>query len=60
VQTCRIGIQKVWSGTGPGQPLPVRYDRALGALELFLVNQVIFRAKFLEEVLPLTPGLSKH
>jgi hypothetical protein len=48
------------SGTGPGQPLPVRYDRALGALELFLVNQVIFRAKFLEEVLPYTPGLSKH
>jgi hypothetical protein len=47
-------------GTIPGQPLPVRYDRALGALELFLVNQVIFRARFLEQVLPLTPGFSRH
>lgn len=43
-----------------GQPLPVKYDRALGALELILVNQVIFRTKALEKVLPFTPGLSKH
>ena len=46
--------------TYPGQPLPVRYDRALGALELLLVNQVIYRTKSLEELLPYTPGLSKH
>lgn len=46
--------------TCAGQPLPVTYDRALGALELLLVNQVIFRTGRLEEVLPFTPGLSKH
>lgn len=44
----------------PGQPLPVQYDRALGALELLLVNQVIYRTKTLEEVLPFAPGFSKH
>jgi len=44
----------------PGQPLPVRYDRALGALELLLVNQVIYRTTSLEEVLPYAQGFSKH
>jgi hypothetical protein len=46
--------------TYPGQPLPVSYDRALGALELLLVNQVIYRTESLEELLPFTPGLSKY
>lgn len=40
----------------PGQPLPVRYDRALGALELLLVNQVIYRTSVLKDVLPSLPG----
>jgi len=52
--------QRFGNGASPGRPLPVRYDRALGALELFIVDQVIFRANFLEKVLPHTPGLSKH
>ena len=52
--------QRFRDNTYPGQPLPVRYDRALGALELLLVNQVIYRTKSLEELLPFTPGLSKH
>ncbi|WKT54251.1 hypothetical protein QSH57_004835 [Fusarium oxysporum f. sp. vasinfectum] len=46
----------VYSGT----PLPIRYDKALGALELLLVNQVIYRASRLEELLPFVPGLQKH
>ncbi|KAL5583726.1 hypothetical protein FOVSG1_015077 [Fusarium oxysporum f. sp. vasinfectum] len=44
----------------PGTPLPIRYDKALGALELLLVNQVIYRASRLEELLPFVPGLQKH
>ena len=44
----------------PGQPLPVRYDRALGALELLLFNQVIYRTNLLKEVLPFAPGFSKY
>ncbi|KAL2826764.1 hypothetical protein BJY01DRAFT_143263 [Aspergillus pseudoustus] len=43
-----------------GSPLPQRYDRALGALELLMVNQVIYRAKCLEELLPHVPGMQKH
>ncbi|KAH7116470.1 hypothetical protein EDB81DRAFT_848429 [Dactylonectria macrodidyma] len=38
--------------TYPGTTLPVSYDRALGALELLLVNQVIYRASCLRELLP--------
>jgi hypothetical protein len=37
----------------PGTPLPIHYDKALGALELLLVNQVIYRAGRLKELLPL-------
>ncbi|KAI8648819.1 hypothetical protein NCS56_01497800 [Fusarium sp. Ph1] len=44
----------------PGTPLPIRYDKALGALELLLVNQVIYRASRLKELLPFVPGLQKH
>lgn len=44
----------------PGAPLPIRYDKALGALELLLVNQVIYRASRLEQLLPYVPGLQKH
>ncbi|KAI1770070.1 hypothetical protein F4818DRAFT_434334 [Hypoxylon cercidicola] len=44
----------------PGYPLPTRYDRAVGALELILVNQVIFRSKMLYDSLPFSPGFSHH
>ncbi|KID83176.1 hypothetical protein MGU_09539 [Metarhizium guizhouense ARSEF 977] len=44
----------------PGAILPIDYDRALGALELLLVNQVIYRASCLEELLPYVPGLQEH
>lgn len=40
----------------PGERLPPRYDRALGALELLLVNLVKFSAAYLSEVLPYRPG----
>jgi len=40
----------------PGERLPPRYDRALGALELLLVNLVKFSAKYLSEQLPQRPG----
>ncbi|KAH8659697.1 hypothetical protein BGZ61DRAFT_464929 [Ilyonectria robusta] len=46
--------------TYPGTTLPVSYDRALGALELLLVNQVIYRASCLRELLPYVPGLQEH
>nr|RBQ87940.1 hypothetical protein FVER53263_13551 [Fusarium verticillioides] len=44
----------------PGMPLPPKYDKALGALELLLVNQVIYRTTLLERVLPHIPGMQKH
>ncbi|KAF5648631.1 ycfA domain protein [Fusarium sp. NRRL 52700] len=44
----------------PGMPLPPEYDKALGALELLLVNQVNYRAELLGKVLPHCPGLQKH
>ncbi|KAI1098665.1 hypothetical protein F4804DRAFT_324066 [Jackrogersella minutella] len=44
----------------PGFPLPPRYDQALGALELILVNQVIYRAQFLLDNMPYCPGFSQH
>jgi hypothetical protein len=44
----------------PGTILPIKYDRALGALELLLVNQVIYRASCLEELMPHVAGLQKH
>ncbi|KAL6405574.1 hypothetical protein AUP68_11334 [Ilyonectria robusta] len=46
--------------TNPGTALPIEYDRALGALELLLVNQVIYRASCLEQLLPYVPGLQEH
>jgi hypothetical protein len=44
----------------PGHPLPSQYDRALGGLEILLVNQVIRRASVLGGVLPFSPGMSSH
>ncbi|KAF4502370.1 ycfA domain containing protein [Fusarium agapanthi] len=44
----------------PGMPLHPNYDKALGALELLLVNQVNYRAELLGKVLPHCPGLQKH
>ncbi len=51
---------RLGNSTFPGQPLPVTWDRALGTLELLLVDQVIYRTKALAKLLPFTPGLSKH
>ena len=44
----------------PGQPLPVQYDRALGALELILMDQLIRRRKALLDVLSVAAGFSKY
>ncbi|KAI4862384.1 hypothetical protein F4820DRAFT_430728 [Hypoxylon rubiginosum] len=43
-----------------GYPLPARYDRAIGALELILVNQVLYRSEMLYQSLPFSPGFSHH
>ncbi|KAI1313233.1 hypothetical protein F5Y03DRAFT_338481 [Xylaria venustula] len=43
-----------------GNPLPPQYDRALGGLEIFVVNQVIKRANALSLVYLFSPGLSHH
>lgn len=43
-----------------GTILPIYYNRSLGALELLLVNQVIYRASCLKERLLYIPGLQKH
>lgn len=40
----------------PGERLPPSYDRAVGALELLLVNRVISCAKHLSAVVPPRPG----
>jgi hypothetical protein len=44
----------------PGAPLPSIYDRALGALELLLVNSVIDKSKHLSGVMPQRPGFSQN
>ncbi|EWG55568.1 hypothetical protein FVEG_17551 [Fusarium verticillioides 7600] len=44
----------------PGMPLPPKYDKALGALELLLVNQVNYWAELLGKLLPHMPGMQKH
>ncbi|PNP76800.1 hypothetical protein FNYG_09904 [Fusarium nygamai] len=41
-------------------PLPPKYDKALGALQLLLVNQVNYRAELLGKLLPHMPGMQKH
>lgn len=42
----------------PGECLPSLYDRALGALELLLVNEVLHRTSSFGMVLPQRPGFS--
>jgi hypothetical protein len=54
------GRKRLRNNISPGTPLPVRYDKALGALELLLVNQVIYRASLLQDLQPFIPGLQKH
>lgn len=44
----------------PGTVLPELYDRALGALELPIVSQAIYRGKCLKELLPYVLCLQKH
>ncbi|KAI1387980.1 uncharacterized protein F4822DRAFT_298291 [Hypoxylon trugodes] len=43
-----------------GQPLPPLYERGLGALELFISNQVIYRANMLYQIIRCCPGFSQH
>ena len=43
-----------------GQPLPVQYNRALGALESVLVDQIKYRTTALIEILPAAAGFSKY
>src|SRR5438045_3388213 len=40
----------------PGERLPPKYDKALGALELLLVNLMHCRSKHLQAVIPQRPG----
>lgn len=42
----------------PGECLPSVYDRALGALELLLVNEVLHRTSSFETLIPQRPGFS--
>ncbi|WZH50115.1 hypothetical protein QYS62_011354 [Fusarium acuminatum] len=44
----------------PGTALPPSYDKALGALELLLVNQVLYRAKRLEKFVTFLPSFQKY
>ncbi|RFU26915.1 hypothetical protein B7463_g9422, partial [Scytalidium lignicola] len=44
----------------PGAAIPHLYDRALGSLELFLVNEVLKRGAFLGGVMPQRPGFSQN
>jgi hypothetical protein len=44
----------------PGQRLPRQFDRAMGALELVVVNQGTFRTKTLGQVAPLRSAFRKH
>ncbi|KAF5586836.1 ycfA domain-containing protein [Fusarium pseudoanthophilum] len=44
----------------PGSPLPPKYDKAVGALGLLLLNQVTYRITLLEELLPYIPGMQQH
>ncbi|KAK1447720.1 hypothetical protein CMEL01_09559 [Colletotrichum melonis] len=46
--------------THPGQPIPPKYDRALGALELLLVNQALERIRRFKSLMPWSPGQAKH
>ncbi|OAR01728.1 hypothetical protein LLEC1_03268 [Akanthomyces lecanii] len=43
-----------------GAPLPTPYEKALGALEVCLITQVINGGKRLESFLPFIPGFQKH
>ncbi|TLD29504.1 hypothetical protein E2P81_ATG05798 [Venturia nashicola] len=44
----------------PGQPLPAKYEKALGALELFLANLVNWRAEDLRLQVAQRPGFSSY
>ena len=44
----------------PGLPLPSEYEMALGALELLLVNQCIFRVESMRSVLLSAPGFKEN
>ncbi|KAK0382189.1 hypothetical protein CLIM01_00481, partial [Colletotrichum limetticola] len=51
---------RFFDSTHPGQPIPPKYDRALGALELLLVNQALERIRRFKSLMPWSPGQAKH
>ncbi|KIL88353.1 hypothetical protein FAVG1_08432 [Fusarium avenaceum] len=44
----------------PGTALPPSYDKALGALELLLANQVLYRAQRLKKFVTFLPSFQKY
>ncbi|CAJ0543905.1 Ff.00g039850.m01.CDS01 [Fusarium sp. VM40] len=44
----------------PGTALPPSYDKALGALELLLFNQVVYRAQRLKKFVTFLPSFQKY
>ncbi|KXH60460.1 hypothetical protein CSAL01_09938 [Colletotrichum salicis] len=46
--------------THPGQPISPKYNLALGALELLLVNQLLERTKRFKSLMHWAPGQARH
>ncbi|CZR62017.1 uncharacterized protein PAC_11914 [Phialocephala subalpina] len=55
---CQGEFYKNMGKNGAGTPLPLGYDRALGALELLVVNVADHWSKRIGEVIPSRPGFS--
>jgi len=55
-ENVRVQYQRFRDCIHPGERLPPQYDRALGALELLLVNQMHHWAKHLTAFIPDRPG----
>lgn len=51
---------KLHGNIQPGTALPTHYERALGALEVLLVNHYVYRLKRLETLLRLAPGFQQY
>jgi hypothetical protein len=51
---------KVHDKIYPGTALPPSYDKSLGALELLLGNQVLYRAQRLEKLITCLPSFQKY
>ncbi|KAF7892014.1 hypothetical protein EAF00_008316 [Botryotinia globosa] len=55
---CHGGAYESTKDMGPGEDLPSKYDKALGALELLVVNDVNRRGDLLGETISQRPGFS--